>query len=221
MIELKTLSDAPPRQGLGVNIYRAFGKRLFDVVVALTALIVLSPVLLVIAGSIAVLLGRPVLFRQQRAGTKGEPFTLLKFRTMRDDCDGSGEPLPDSERLPPFGQFLRSSSLDELPNLWNVLRGEMSIVGPRPLLVEYLGQYTTEQMRRHDIRSGITGWAQVNGRNCQGWEERFQLDVWYVDNCSLGLDIRILALTLKTVARRDGVRAVGHATMPAFKGSAR
>ena len=221
MIELKTPADARPRQGLGVNIYRALGKRLFDIVVALTALIVLSSVLLVIAGLIAVFLGRPVLFRQRRAGTRGEPFTLLKFRTMREDCNGNGEPLPDGQRLPPFGQFLRSSSLDELPNLWNVIRGEMSIVGPRPLLVEYLGRYTTEQMRRHDIRGGITGWAQVNGRNCQRWEERFQLDAWYVDNCSFGLDIRILALTLWTVARRDGVRAAGHATMPIFKGSTR
>jgi lipopolysaccharide/colanic/teichoic acid biosynthesis glycosyltransferase len=217
MIDLKHPSDA--HRGVGSGPYRAFGKRSFDLAVALVALILLSPVFLVIAGLIAVFLGWPVLFRQQRAGVDGKPFILLKFRTMRDVCVSGGEPLPDSQRLPPLGQFLRSTSLDELPNLWNVLKGDMSLVGPRPLLVEYVPLYTAEQMRRHEVRSGITGWAQVNGRNGQSWEERFRLDLWYVDNRSLTLDMRILALTLKAVARRDGIRAAGHVTMPTFRGS--
>jgi len=164
-------------------------------------------------------MGSPVLFRQIRPGLNGKPFEMIKFRTMKDAVDAQGNPLPDSERLTPFGQFLRSSSLDELPELWNVLKGDMSLVGPRPLLMEYLPLYTPEQYRRHEVRPGVTGWAQINGRNALSWEEKFQLDVWYVDNRSLWLDIKILFLTVKKVVIRDGISADGEATMPKFTGS--
>lgn len=194
-------------------------KRLFDISAAALALLILSPVLAIVAWQINRKMGSPVLFRQIRPGLNGKPFEMIKFRTMKDAVDAQGNPLPDSERLTPFGQFLRSSSLDELPELWNVLKGDMSLVGPRPLLMEYLPLYTPEQYRRHEVRPGVTGWAQINGRNALSWEEKFQLDVWYVDNRSLWLDIKILFLTVKKVVVRDGISADGEATMPKFTGS--
>jgi len=194
-------------------------KRLFDIAVAATALIVLSPVLLLLALLVWFLLGRPVMFCQVRPGRHGQLFRMIKYRTMREAIDDDGTPLSDAERLTRFGRFLRASSLDELPELWNVLKGDMSLVGPRPLLVEYLPLYSDEQARRHDVRPGITGWAQVNGRNAISWEEKFALDVWYVDNRSFWLDLRILALTFAKVLRRSGVSAAGEATMPRFTGS--
>ena len=194
-------------------------KRLFDISAAALALLILFPVIAVVAWQINRKMGSPVLFRQTRPGLDGKPFEMIKFRTMKDAVDAQGNPLPDSERLTPFGQFLRSSSLDELPELWNVLKGDMSLVGPRPLLMEYLPLYTPEQYRRHEVRPGVTGWAQINGRNALSWEEKFRLDVWYVDNRSLWLDIKILFLTVKKVVVRDGIRADGEATMPKFTGS--
>jgi lipopolysaccharide/colanic/teichoic acid biosynthesis glycosyltransferase len=163
-------------------------------------------------------MGSPVFFRQTRPGLHGRPFEMIKFRTMRDAVDAQGRPLPDAERLTRLGRFLRSSSLDELPELWNVLRGEMSLVGPRPLLMEYLPLYSPEQARRHELRPGVTGWAQVNGRNAISWEEKFALDVWYVDNRSLWLDLEIIWLTIRKVIKRDGISAAGEATMPKFTG---
>lgn len=194
-------------------------KRAFDIVVAAIALLVLSPVIAILAWQVQRKLGRPVLFRQTRPGHKGKPFEMIKFRTMRDAVDASGRPLPDAERLPPFGARLRALSLDELPELWNVLRGDMSLVGPRPLLMEYLPLFTSEQARRHDLRPGITGWAQVNGRNAISWEEKFRLDTWYVDNRSFWLDLKILFLTVRKVVARDGINATGEATMSKFEGS--
>lgn len=194
-------------------------KRLFDFCVALCALILLSPVIAIVAWQIRLKLGSPVLFRQVRPGLHGKPFEMIKFRTMRDALDSEGNPLPDSERMTPFGSFLRSSSLDELPELWNVLKGDMSLVGPRPLLMEYLPLYSPEQSRRHEVRPGVTGWAQVNGRNAISWPDKFRLDVWYVDNRSLWLDIKILFLTVKKVLVRDGISAEGEATMSKFTGN--
>ncbi|MGS1117378.1 sugar transferase [Castellaniella sp. UC4442_H9] len=188
-------------------------KRVIDITGSAAALLILSPVLAIIAWRVRRELGTPVFFRQVRPGWQGRTFELVKFRTMRD-TDGT-----DAERLTPFGRFLRASSLDELPELWNVLKGDMSLVGPRPLLVEYLALYSPEQARRHDVRPGMTGWAQVNGRNMLTWEEKFELDVWYVDHRSLWLDLRILLLTVKTVFRREGIHAQGDATMPRFRGS--
>jgi len=193
-------------------------KRAFDVFASAAGLVVLSPVLLLTALLVRSRLGSPVLFRQVRPGLHGRPFEILKFRTMRDAVDRAGRPLPDSERLTPFGKTLRALSLDELPELWNVLKGEMSLVGPRPLLTEYLPLYSPEQARRHEVRPGLTGWAQVNGRNALSWEDKFALDVWYVDNRSFLLDLKILLLTVVKVFRREGVSASGHATMPAFEG---
>lgn len=193
-------------------------KRLFDLVVAASLLVALALPMLFLALLIGWRLGRPVLFRQIRPGRHGRPFTMVKFRTMTDARDSAGVLLPDAQRMTPFGSFLRSSSLDELPELWNVLRGDMSLVGPRPLLMEYLPLYTPEQARRHEVRPGITGWAQVNGRNALSWEERFKLDVWYVDHHSLWLDLRIFWLTVRKVIQRDGISAAGDATMPKFKG---
>jgi lipopolysaccharide/colanic/teichoic acid biosynthesis glycosyltransferase len=198
---------------------RAMLKRLMDVTVSLATLLLLSPLLLALALLVRVKLGSPVFFRQVRPGLHGRPFELIKFRTMTDARDASGALLPDAERLTPFGCFLRSTSLDELPELWNVLRGEMSLVGPRPLLMEYLERYTPFQARRHEVRPGITGLAQIRGRNALGWEEKFALDVYYVDNHTLWLDVRILWLTLLKVLRREGISAVGEATMPRFMGS--
>jgi len=194
-------------------------KRIFDGVVALGALVVLSPLLLVLAVLVRVKLGSPVLFSQKRPGLHGRVFTLRKFRTMGDERDAEGRLRPDAERLTAWGKWLRATSLDELPELWNVLVGEMSLVGPRPLLVDYLPLYSPEQARRHEVRPGLTGWAQVNGRNATTWEERFRLDVWYVDHRSFWLDLRILARTVGLVLRREGVHAEGEVTMPAFRGS--
>jgi lipopolysaccharide/colanic/teichoic acid biosynthesis glycosyltransferase len=193
-------------------------KRGFDIVVALAALLLLAPVLFVIGCLVRAKLGSPILFQQVRPGRDGLPFRMLKFRTMLDATDAQGRHLPDQERLTSFGRLLRSTSLDELPELWNVLEGDMSLVGPRPLLMEYLPLYSPEQARRHEVRPGITGWAQVNGRNALGWDEKFALDVWYVDNRSFGLDLRILAMTIAKVLRRDGISAAGEATMAPFQG---
>jgi len=194
-------------------------KRLMDILFATVILLILSPIILIIAGQIRRKMGAPVLFRQVRPGLDGKPFEMIKFRTMKNALDASGAPLPDYERLTPFGQFLRSSSLDEVPELWNVLKGDMSLVGPRPLLMEYLPLYSPEQYRRHEVRPGVTGWAQINGRNSLSWDEKFKLDVWYVDNRSLWLDIKILFLTVKKVLVRDGISAEGEATMSRFMGN--
>ena len=195
-------------------------KRTFDLLIAAVALVLLAQVLAITALLVRVGLGSPVLFRQQRPGLHGAPFTLIKFRTMTDRRGADGALLPDAERLPALGRFLRASSLDELPELWNILRGEMSLVGPRPLLMQYLPLYSAEQARRHDVRLGLTGWAQVNGRNALTWDAKFAADVWYVDNRSLALDLRILWLTVLAVFARKGISAAGEATMPPFTGSA-
>nr|WP_275888485.1 sugar transferase [Desulfobulbus alkaliphilus] len=191
-----------------------------DLGLALAALTLLWPLLLSLAVLVRLKLGAPVLFRQTRPGLHGKPFSILKFRTMSDARDVRGNLLPDGERLTRFGRFLRSTSLDELPELFNVLRGDMSMVGPRPLLMAYLPLYTPEQARRHEVRPGITGWAQVNGRNALSWEEKFAMDVWYVDHRSWWLDVKILLLTVRRVLTRDGISAAGEATMPRFIGSA-
>lgn len=193
-------------------------KRAFDFAVAATLLVVLAPLVLMLMLTVRVKLGSPVLFSQVRPGLHGRPFRLYKLRTMTDARDARGELLPDEQRLTAFGKLLRTLSLDELPQLFNVLRGELSLVGPRPLLMEYLELYTPQQARRHEVRPGITGWAQVNGRNAVSWPERFALDVWYVDNRSLALDLRILVLTVTKVLRREGVTQQGHATMERFRG---
>lgn len=193
-------------------------KRLFDLSLAAVAIVLLMPFMILIGIMIRRKLGSPVLFRQIRPGLHGKPFEMIKFRTMRDAVDANGNPLPDSERMTPFGHFLRSTSLDELPELWNVLKGDMSLVGPRPLLMEYLPLYSPEQYRRHGVRPGVTGWAQINGRNALSWEEKFKLDVWYVDNRSLWLDLKIIFLTIKKVVVRDGISAEGEVTMPKFTG---
>ena len=193
-------------------------KRFLDILLAFAALVVLSPLMLLLAIWIRVTMGTPVLFRQTRPGLHGKPFTMYKFRTMTDARDPKGNLLPDEQRLTKLGQFLRSASLDELPELINVLKGEMSLVGPRPLLMAYLDRYSPEQLRRHEVRPGITGWAQVNGRNAISWEEKFKLDVWYVDNWNIWLDLRILAMTLWKVIRREGINHPGQATMEEFKG---
>src|SRR5690554_4755166 len=194
-------------------------KRLFDIIASAVGLLLLAPVIAVVAFLIRRRLGSPVLFRQVRPGKDGKPFEMIKFRTMRDAIDQDGNPLPDSERMTPFGAFLRATSLDELPELWNVLKGDMSLVGPRPLLMEYLPLYSKEQYRRHEVRPGVTGWAQVNGRNAISWEDKFTLDVWYVDNRSFWLDLKIIYLTVKKVLVRDGISAEGEATMSKFTGS--
>jgi len=194
-------------------------KRLFDIVLAAFGLLVLAPVLIAIAAAIVLTMGRPVFFTHVRAGKAGRPFKLVKFRSMTDKRDADGNLLPDAERITRLGHFLRRSSLDELPELFNVLRGEMSLVGPRPLLVQYLPLYTSQQMRRHNVRPGITGWAQINGRNAISWEKKFEHDVWYVDHQSLWLDIKILFLTVWQVLRRDGISQPGHATADFFRGS--
>ena len=194
-------------------------KRFFDVFSVLVALVLLWPLLLVLAALVWLCHGRPVLFRQQRPGLRGRPFVMFKFRTMNQARDDRGHLLPDARRLTAFGRFLRATSLDELPELFNVLKGEMSVVGPRPLLMEYLPRYTPEQARRHEVRPGITGSAQVNGRNAISWEEKFKLDVWYVDHGSFWLDLKIIALTVLQVFQSKGISADGHATMPAFMGS--
>ncbi len=194
-------------------------KRILDFTAALMALLLLCLPLAVLTRLVAAKLGHPAFFRQVRPGLRGKPFEMIKFRTMTDARGPDGALLPDADRLTPFGQFLRASSLDELPGLWNVLKGDMSLVGPRPLLMEYLPLYSPEQARRHEVRPGITGWAQVNGRNALSWDDKFKLDVWYVDHRSLWLDIKILWLTVKKVLVRDGISAAGEATMPRFTGS--
>lgn len=194
-------------------------KRAFDILAAATAMALLCVPMCVIAWMVRTRLGSPVLFRQFRPGLRGQPFEMIKFRTMRNAVDEYGTPLPDARRMTPFGNFLRSTSLDELPELWNVLKGEMSLVGPRPLLMEYLPLYSATQARRHEVRPGITGWAQINGRNSLSWDDKFKLDVWYVDNQSLWLDMKILWLTVRRVLMRDGISAVGEATMTRFTGT--
>ena len=193
-------------------------KQIIDYGAALIGLLLLSPVLIGIAVIIRIIMGKPVLFRQTRPGRDGKPFTMLKFRSMKDIRDDHGALLPDSERLTKFGDFLRSTSLDELPELINVIKGDMSLVGPRPLLMEYLDRYSSEQVRRHEVRPGITGWAQVNGRNTLSWTKRFEHDVWYVDNWSMWLDIKIIWLTIVKVLAREGISAQDHVTMPPFTG---
>ena len=193
--------------------------RVIDLSAALVLLLLLLPLLLLLGASVYLRLGAPVLFSQERVGRKGVVFKILKFRSMLESNEAGGKPVRDELRMTSFGRFLRASSLDELPELWNVIRGDMSFVGPRPLLTEYLPLYTPHQSRRHDVRPGITGWAQVNGRNAISWEDRFELDVWYVDNKSLWLDIKILALTLCRLLDRKGISAPGHVTMPKFTGS--
>jgi lipopolysaccharide/colanic/teichoic acid biosynthesis glycosyltransferase len=201
------------------TFYRCIGKRVFDLLIALPALILLSPVLALLALLVRVKLGAPLFFRQQRPGLHGKPFCMVKFRTMTDARDAQGNLLSDAERLTSLGRFLRSTSLDELPELWNVLTGEMSLVGPRPLLMQYLDRYTPEQARRHEVRPGVTGWAQVNGRNAISWEQKFAYDVWYVDNLSFWLDLKILGLTVRKIIVREGINQAGQATMEEFKGS--
>lgn len=196
-------------------------KRLIDILGSSIGLVLLSPILLIVFCLIRFRLGPPVLFRQVRPGLHGKPFEMVKFRTMLDATDQHGSPLPDAERLTRLGRFLRSTSLDELPELWNVLKGEMSLVGPRPLLMDYLPLYSPKQARRHEVRPGVTGWAQVNGRNAISWDQKFELDVWYVDNQSMLLDLKIIWMTLMKVFRREGISAAGDATMPKFSGSSK
>jgi sugar transferase EpsL len=200
-------------------IYSGVAKRVLDIAVSALMLLVLSPLLALLWVLVRVKLGSPVLFRQLRPGRLGVPFTIYKLRTMTDARDAAGELMPDSVRLTKFGEFLRRTSLDELPELLNVLRGDMSLVGPRPLLTEYLSLYSPEQARRHNVLPGITGWAQVNGRNAISWEQKFAADLWYVDHCSLRLDIWILLVTLWRLVRREGISHPQHATMPVFEGS--
>jgi sugar transferase EpsL len=194
-------------------------KRCSDLLLATLGLVLIAPLLAIIAILVRIFHGRPVLFRQLRPGYRGKPFLVSKFRTMNDRHDGHGNLLPDSERITPLGRFLRATSLDELPEFIHVFRGEMSLVGPRPLLMQYLDRYSSEQMRRHNVLPGITGWAQINGRNALSWEDKFQLDVWYVDHWSLWLDIKILLLTLWKVVKREGINQPGHATAEEFMGN--
>ncbi|WP_297956923.1 sugar transferase [uncultured Neisseria sp.] len=196
-----------------------FFKRLFDIVASASGLIFLSPVFLILIYLIRKNLGEPVFFTQERPGKDGKPFKMIKFRSMRDAVDKDGNPLPDSERLTPFGKKLRAASLDELPELWNVLKGDMSLVGPRPLLMSYLPLYNDFQFRRHEMRPGVTGWAQVNGRNAISWDEKFAYDIWYIDHFSLWFDMKILFLTIKKVFIKEGISAEGEATMPYFTGN--
>lgn len=201
------------------GVYRRYGKRLLDLALTVPALVLLSPLLALIAVLVRVTMGAPVLFRQQRPGLHGQPFILYKFRTMTDAYDAEGRVRSEADRLTPLGRLLRSTSLDELPELWNVLKGEMSLVGPRPLLMKYLERYTPEQARRHEVRPGLTGWAQVNGRNAISWEQKFALDVWYVDHLSFWLDLKIMALTVWKILKREGISQPGHVTMEEFRGS--
>lgn len=194
-------------------------KRLLDIIIASIALVILSPLYFYVAYKVKKNLGSPVLFRQVRPGLNGKPFEMIKFRTMKDAVDANGNPLPDSERLTPFGKMLRATSLDEMPELWNVIKGDMSVVGPRPLLMEYLPLYNQEQAKRHDVRPGMTGHAQVNGRNAISWEEKFKLDTWYVENRSLWLDFKIMLQTVKKVIAKDDISAEGEATMTKFTGT--
>lgn len=194
-------------------------KRIFDVIAALLALVLLSPILIWVALKVRSRLGSPVIFRQRRPGLNGEPFDMIKFRTMLEAYDEHGKPLPNEQRMTPFGKWLRATSLDELPELWNVVKGSMSLVGPRPLRMEYLPLYNAHQARRHEVRPGITGWAQINGRNSLSWEQKFDLDVWYVDNQSFQLDLKILFLTVKKVVVKEGINASEEVTMKPFTGT--
>ena len=200
------------------SLYRRWGKHFIDLVLTILVLIVLAPAMVVIALFVRVKIGSPVIFRQKRPGLSGKPFTFYKLRTMTDARDAQGNSLPDEQRLTSLGRFLRKASLDELPELWNVLKGDMSLVGPRPLLIEYLDRYTPEQARRHEVKPGITGWAQVNGRNAITWEEKFKYDVWYVDNLSLWLDLKIIFMTIIKVIKGEGINQPGQATMEEFLG---
>ena len=200
-------------------IYRLWGKRVFDLIIVVLAGVILWPALLLLALWVRVKLGAPILFRQRRPGQAGQAFTLYKFRTMTEARDAQDGLLPDAERLTKFGRFLRATSLDELPELFNVLRGEMSLVGPRPLLMQYLDRYTPDQARRHEVRPGITGWAQVNGRNALTWEQKFELDVWYIDRMSFWLDVKIMALTVWKILKHDGINEPGQATAQEFRGT--
>jgi len=200
------------------SLYQRWGKRAFDLIVTVPAIIVLSPLMAVIAVLVMIGLGNPVIYQQKRPGRNGILFDFYKFRTMTDDRDDQGKLLPDEKRLTNFGKFLRKTSLDELPELWNVIKEDMSLVGPRPLLIQYLDRYTPEQARRHEVKPGITGWAQVNGRNAITWEEKFKYDVWYVDNLSLWLDIKIIFMTFIKVIKGEGINQPGHVTMEEFRG---
>ena len=218
----RTNVDLPSRKPLTTQHgWRLVVKVLFDRLVGLAALIVTSPVMAIVAMAVVIVQGSPVFFQQERPGRGGKPFRLVKFRTMRDERNPGGQLLPDEQRLTGFGRWLRASSLDELPQLWNVVRGDLSLVGPRPLLMQYLPRYTAEQARRHDVLPGITGWAQVNGRNAISWDQKFALDLWYVDHWSLTLDATILLKTVSSVFRRTGISTEGHATMPEFMGNER
>lgn len=201
-------------------MYQLYGKRPFDIITSILILLFGLPIYAILSTLIYTKLGSPILFRQQRPGLHSKPFTMLKFRTMNDKRDKTGNLLPDGERLTTFGQFLRSSSLDELPELVNVLKGEMSLVGPRPLLMQYLPLYTPEQKRRHEVRPGITGWAQINGRNTISWEEKFKMDVWYVNNHTFWIDIKIILQTVIKTVKRDDINQQGHATIRPFEGTA-
>ena len=201
------------------GFYSRWGKRFFDLVLTITLLIVLAPLMALIALLVRLNLGNPIIYRQIRPGLHGKSFTCYKFRTMTEDLDGQGDLLPDKERLTGLGKFLRRASLDELPELWNVLKGDMSLVGPRPLLVSYLERYSPEQARRHDVKPGITGWAQVNGRNAITWEDKFRHDVWYVDNRNFRLDIKIIFMTILKVMKGEGISQPGQATMEEFRGN--
>ena len=213
------MSRAADRQNPKINIMRHFIKRLFDIISSAAGLIAISPLLVILAILVRLKLGSPVLFRQQRPGLGGKAFVIYKFRTMTDQRDASGNLLPDSQRLPAFGRFLRSTSFDELPELLNVLKGDMSIVGPRPLMMKYLGRYSSEQARRHEVKPGITGWAQVNGRNAISWEDKFKLDVWYVDNWTFWLDMKIIFKSVWMVIAKKGITQQGRATMDEFMGT--
>ena len=206
-------------QSKGVDFYRSTGKRALDVVISTVVLVLFCPLLLAVGALVRWKIGSPVFFRQQRPGKNGKPFVLLKFRTMRDAVGVEGMPLPDNERLDEFGRWLRSTSLDELPELLNVFKGDMSIVGPRPLLMRYLDRYTPEQARRHNVQPGITGWAQINGRNAMSWRQKFAYDVWYVDNVSVWLDLHIMYRTLGLVLARQGINQPGSATAEEFRGN--
>ena len=206
------------RLGCWCREIRKIMKRIFDILISAVALILLSPVIFIVSRKVGKNLGKPVLFKQCRPGLNGNVFEMIKFRSMRDAEDDMGNELPDSQRLTTFGKKLRSSSLDELPGLWNVLKGDMSLVGPRPLLVEYLPLYSQEQAKRHNVRPGITGWAQINGRNAINWEDKFKLDVWYVENQNILLDLRILLMTVRKVFIREGIHANDHVSIEAFKG---
>jgi sugar transferase EpsL len=218
VIKLPGVTDRR-RVNLEINIMRHFIKRLFDIIFSITGLLAASPLLIILAILIRLKLGSPILFRQQRPGLGGKAFAIYKFRTMTDQRDSSGNLLPDEQRLPAFGCFLRSTSFDELPELFNVLKGDMSIVGPRPLMMKYLGRYSPEQARRHEVKPGITGWAQVNGRNTVSWEDKFKLDVWYVDNQTFWLDMKIIVKTIWSVIAKEGITQQGRATMDEFMGT--